>query len=432
MMKLLYQIIGLIIIALIFTGVFIHPAWAGGRRASFYEVVLEDLKIGRIYTISEEKKENVLSIENSSEKTMNVKAESAAPLDNEIKEGYEVIPDLSWIKVMQDTFTLRPQEKANYDVTISIPDNREYLGKKYQVMVQWRADGEDDLFTGIRSLIFFHISGEEDAKPSLGLSARPGTYLFSKIPVGERYELPLPLWIENKSDKERTYLLYTYKESQKSGAKQVEGYSDMLDPNWLFFERHEITIEADGIYEVKMYSDIPDNDSYYNQHWVIGLGVEGRPGEGEGVNLAVYPRYFLETESKDVLAAKPYGLIGIKPSSVTLKDVPLRKIERMAQILIFNNDYIPRQYQIFSAISPKDQERGIFVSPSYSWIPDPNWVIPEQKELSIDESQSETIAVGLNIPLEDRNRGKRWESLLMVSPDQGQPRFVRIQITTKK
>jgi len=356
MMKLFYQIIGLIIIALIFTTVFIHPVWAEPEGEEFSETI-KDIEIGRSYNVTEIKGEEILGIENRDEKTMHVKAEPATPLMSEEKEN---------------------------------------------------------------------------SKLPLGLSARPGVFCFSKIPVGKKYELPLPLRIKNKSDKDRTYFLFTYKQSEDSNIKQVEGYADMLDPNWFFFERDEVTVEASGISEVKMYSQIPNNDRYYNQHWVVGLGVKGMPGEGEAVALAVYPRYFLETESKDDLAVKPYGLTGIKPSVVTLKDVPLKKIERMAQIQIFNNDYISRQYQIASVISPKDQERGIFVSPAYSWMPDPNWVIPEQKELSIDGSQSETIAVGLNIPQEDRNRGKRWESLLMVRPDQGQPRFVRIKITTKK
>ncbi len=426
------------ILLLLASIIFIHSAWAKGFRVIFPEVVLEDLKIGRTYNISEIKGKKILTVKSRDEKTIKIKVEPITPLEKEMKEGYEAVPDVSWIKVRQDAFSLRPQEKAIADINVSIPDKGKYLGKKYQAMIRWRYH-QAGLVNEIKSLILLHINEkeEETVVPATRLSARPGRYLFSGISVGKKYELPLPLRIENKSDKDRTYLLSTYKQPQKSGSKQVEGYSEILDPHWLFFERDEITIESDGINEVKMYSKVPDNDSYYNQHWAVGLGIEGKPEEGEAVNLAVYPQYFLETESKGDLSAKPYGPTGIKPSVVTLNDVPLGKIERTAQIEIFNNDHINNdysllQYKITSEVPAKDSDKRILVSPSYSWIPDPNWIIPEQKELTIDEGKSETLEVGLNIPQEDKNRGKKWEGLLMIRPDQGQPRFVRIQISTKR
>ena len=289
----------------------------------------------------------------------------------------------------------------------------------------------------ISSALFVHPAlaeelKKEDKKPALGLSARPGTYLFTNIPIGKRHELSQPLRIENRSNKVRTYILYTYKYSEKSGIKRIDGYSDMPDVKWLLFEKDEVEIEANGVSEVKMYSNISDDDAYYNQHWVIGIGIEGRQQKGEAIALAVYPRYFIETESRGDLAGKPYGIIGIRPSTITLKDMPLNKTEKVARIEVFNNDRIQHRYQITSVIPTNDPGKGILLSHSYNGIPDPNWVIPQERWIDIAGGSSGTIAFGLDIPQEVRNCGKTWEGLLMIRPDQRDAGFVRIQISTQK
>ena len=217
-----------------------------------------------------------------------------------------------------------------------------------------------------------------------------------------------------------------------SGQRPVEGYSDIPDPKWLRFERNEVILGPDETGEIKMYLDVPNHDGYYNQHWMIGIGVKGKPKEGEAIALAVYPKYFVETESKPDLLDKPYGLTGIRPSIITLVDVPLSENRKMAQIELFNNDIEPHQYRIGAFLPMNGYEKGILISPSYQWVPDPNWVILEDHELIIEGGTSKSLLVGLNIPEEKRNYGKMWESLLMIRPDRGQPQFARIRINTKR
>ena len=42
-------------------------------------------------------------------------------------------------------------------------------------------------------------------------------------------------------------------------------------------------VPASGIAEVRIYLAIPDEERYYNQHWVALIEVKGKPMEGEGV-----------------------------------------------------------------------------------------------------------------------------------------------------
>ena len=64
-----------------------------------------------------------LRIINSGDRMTNVKMDVLAPQKDELKKGYESIPDLSWIKLPTKEFLgIPPQGEAVTDIIISIPN----------------------------------------------------------------------------------------------------------------------------------------------------------------------------------------------------------------------------------------------------------------------------------------------------------------------
>lgn len=409
--------------------IFINPAWAGGLGTRFTKVVLEDLKIGCSYSIAEVKGETLV-VENTGERTTDLKVEAVKPFEQELEEDYEAIPDISWVKILKDFFTIEPGGKARTDIILSIPDDKRYSGKRYQVMIWSRGVG-GGIGVGLKSRLLFNISENKGANPSLGLSVMPATYLFSDLPLGERIELKIPLKIKNMSDEPQTYILSTYR-AEELKRKPVEGYQEIPHPDWVEFEENEIVVEPNQISSVKMYIKVPNEERYYNQHWQIDLGVTMKPRSGERLALAAYPRYFIETESRDDLVELPAGAIGLIPSNIILKDIPLGLTEKVAEVKIYNNDNITHSYQISSEVPFPDSKRKIPLSFGYRWMPDSKWVVPNRSKLKINPGRSKIIFLGLNIPRKSESLGRRWEGLLFIRPDEGLPGFVRVQVTTIK
>jgi hypothetical protein len=134
------------------------PLYAGGLSTTFGEVKLENLKIGEEYSM-EEAAEFPLVVQNTSDEQLAIKVEILYPKKEELKEGFEPIPDISWISLEKEQFSLKPQEGAKTDVIIKIPNDKKYLGKKYQVYL-WSHTVGRSLGVGLKSRLLFTITSK--------------------------------------------------------------------------------------------------------------------------------------------------------------------------------------------------------------------------------------------------------------------------------
>ena len=179
-----------------------------------------------------------------------------------------------------------------------------------------------------------------------------------------------------------------------------------------------------------MYLKIPQEDKYYNQHWVVSVGVEAKPESGETFVLACYPRFLIETQSKKDLAQKPCGSIAFSPSAIIFDEVRCGAFKK-AKIKIYNNDIVKRTY----AIVPLDRDseaakRWISLSSGYTWIPESKWITLNRNHVTIPAQKNCELTVTLNIPEQENNYGRRWEEIFLLTPDEGKAGFFRVQINT--
>lgn len=132
--------------------------YAGGLSTSFVEAKLENLELGKTYSVKEMTKREVVVKNTTTDKTVPVKIEPEAPTEGNLVPGYEPIPDISWVKVTPDYFeAVAPGTSAKADVFITIPQDAKYHGKKYQVYIYSHTAGQAMFRVGLMSRVFLHI-----------------------------------------------------------------------------------------------------------------------------------------------------------------------------------------------------------------------------------------------------------------------------------
>lgn len=130
---------------------------AAGLSTGFSEVTLENLEIGKSYS-TKEVAGLPLVVVNTSKESVDLKIELLIPQTSELNEGFEPIPDLSWIKLEETDFKgIKPNDSATTDVVISIPDELQYQGKKYQVFI-WSHTVGRRVGVGLKSKLLFSIA----------------------------------------------------------------------------------------------------------------------------------------------------------------------------------------------------------------------------------------------------------------------------------
>lgn len=275
-----------------------------GLSTRFSDAILEHLEIGGSYNITEIK--NLpLTIINGSTVETDVQVEIDAPKPEELKEGYEPIPDPTWVKVVPDKFRLPPAGRNLSDIVITIPDDPKLNGRHFQVMFWAHTVGEGFFGVGVRVRIRFSVGSKspESAraefvkKRMLNLNFRldPTTIGLGEIAVGKAIDL--------KKEKEVSVkLVNTGSTPLKLGIQSSKfvnpqrppvGYEELPDISWLEVEPKVLKAKPDTITPLKIKVRIPDKPEYRGKKYV-GLVTVSLIGEDIPVN--VYSQILMTTE----------------------------------------------------------------------------------------------------------------------------------------
>jgi len=273
-------------------------------------------------------------------------------------------------------------------------------------------------------LVFLFFSPSD--LPASGLAVQPATFLFRDIPIGQKVKLSVPLSIHNKDERIHTYTIKSLAPS-RLGMSRPEGYVEIPNTDWFSFDETEVTIAGGKMGSTNMYIEIPGEDTYYNQKWVIAVEVTTRVGTDESIALAVYPRFLIESENRETITGRPSGKTGIRPGKLSLSFEPKKN---KSYIEIYNNDTISHTYIIRPFIPVSDVKQSLLQSPSpsYDWIPNIKWIVTSSDKVKIKAGMSRKIGINLAIPDNIFVNPQKWETLLFVTPDNGSPVFVRVYI----
>ena len=304
--KLIYLAIG--IFALLLS---IHRGAIGaGLSTKFGEVKLANLKIGQTYSMRE-LVNFPLQVVNTGDATVDLKVDVILPKAEDAKEGYEPIPDTSWVKLEKDFFTLEPGQTAISDVLIKIPDDEKYFGKGFEVDIWSRTvprGRSGTLAVGLKSRLLLGIARERATSEEItkqkkrkmvgnvNFSIVPYKFEFQDIEVGKKINIEKMfneiLKVVNPNNEKLTIKLYSIS-LREAELTPDAGFTACPDPAFLSFSDKKFTVKGNSIKLVKMHLNFPDRNEYKGKKYLFIISARI---EGQEVPVEVFARVYVTTK----------------------------------------------------------------------------------------------------------------------------------------
>lgn len=106
--------------------------YAGGLRTEFGEVRLQNLAIGKTYSVSR-LAEAPLVIWNTTDEPQRVHLQVVIPSHHVLRPGALPLPDRRWVRLDRTDFQVPAREKMRTDVHVTLPYDPDLAGKTFQV-----------------------------------------------------------------------------------------------------------------------------------------------------------------------------------------------------------------------------------------------------------------------------------------------------------
>ena len=300
------------IIIIMFMLVAFTPVVFGfGLSVTWSEVRIDNLKIGVTYNLKEAAR-LPFQVTYRGDKEAEVIVDVLSPKKDELKEIYEPIPNVSWIQLTNSRFILGPGENGYSDVIITIPNDKKYFRKKYQVQLYTHAvpgygSGGATLGVAVGSRLLISIAQSEETLQELELRKRgklianlsfkvmPDKILVTDIPVGKKVDLKkeksILLKILNPSEEVLDLILENLPQG-KSLVSGERGYEYTPNHNFLKLDKTKMKIKPNTIAEVKLYLDFPSEDAYRDKKYFFVIKIE--PVE-QTIPVSYYVKLYVET-----------------------------------------------------------------------------------------------------------------------------------------
>lgn len=267
------------------------------------------------------------------------------------------------------------------------------------------------------------LCGAEAAPSGSGFTVQPGGLQIQGLVPGQAHDLEAlggaPLTVTNRDVVAHTFNLSAYRPSELGSGRWLEGYEEIPDPTWLSFEPSVLTVAPGGTGQARMVVRVPDGPAFFNRHWAVSVAVRVDPAEGEGLALAVYPRFYLETEAAELSTAGGGPLV-VSPGTVGVG-------EDGADLMIYGAPGSEYDLEL-RTVTPAPDREVIQPTPGRSWIPEASWMAVDPIHVRADATGAGRVRVRAMVP--ETARRDAWEALLMIRPAEGgAPRFARVQWT---
>lgn len=283
------------------------PASGAGLKTQFGEVIVKGLKIGKTYSMH--KLVNLpLRLVNTGNAEIEVSISVIPPSKDVLRDGYDVIPSTSWVKLDSDSLVIGPSREAATDIQVSIPNDRALLGKRLQVDIWSRArDLVAPVAVGIQSHLLLHIDSvaptDEELKAkfvdenlgNLDFTVSPMSKDLGLVPLGRaidlRKEHKVTLKLINPNDNTLNFRVRALPVWESLSVPPA-GTEPALDANWLKPSKEVVTVEGNTIGEVELSLTIPDEPRTRGKRFLMLLGIEVLE---QKISTKVYSKIFVTT-----------------------------------------------------------------------------------------------------------------------------------------
>ena len=272
--------------------IFKAPVCAG-IASSTSEIEAKNLRIGETYNLTQIAS---LPFKVTSTGTPNrIKITLLSPPTEQCRNGYEPVPDVTWVSISKDSFDLLTGETGTADIIIKIPNDEKYLGKKYEMYIfsvtaPPSIEGDESMAVvgvGIRGFLRFSIAPrpltEEERKKFekakfklVNVELTPNDLVVEDVPVGKKVDV-------EKVTGQFLKLVNTGNESVKihvnslpvseTGIIAPDGWENTPDPAFLTFRSKKVKVNPIEIKKLPFYINFPKDDKYRGKKYFFVVEV---------------------------------------------------------------------------------------------------------------------------------------------------------------
>jgi len=290
------------VLVLALTAMMPQSTIAGGLSTHLGEVVVTNLQIGQTYNLRDLANLQI-TVTNTGKEAVILKMDVLQPESRELRQGAIAVPDISWVSLTKSSFKLERMKIASSDIIISIPDEPQYLGKKFQVIIWSHTVGAGSTFmeVGLKSRIIFStdtVKADIDklvtsSEASLDFSLQPEEIHLDNVPVGISFDITEKtghvLTITNSGDRQKTFRLES-RTVEGSSATLTDQFDDAPEASYLRFSDNEFVLAPKETKTVNMYLNFPTNEEYNGKHYMFIIHAYSADAR---VTTGVYSRLYV-------------------------------------------------------------------------------------------------------------------------------------------
>jgi len=105
-----------------------------GLSTTFVGVVMSTVPVGEKVQV-EHPDGRGLEVTNTGTSPLRVRARIRVPIPERLRPGAIAIPDREWLQVWPRETVIEPGETFVFDLKLTVPNDRQYVGKTYQAMI---------------------------------------------------------------------------------------------------------------------------------------------------------------------------------------------------------------------------------------------------------------------------------------------------------
>ncbi len=278
--------------------------WPAGRthalglRSSFKELTLEGLEPGRA-------RKARLRVENTGGEEVDVEMRLEKPRDAELKDGYEPLPDPSWVRLTAPRRVLKAGGAGGGEAVVAVPAGEDRRGKRWQV--QWVSAGKspEGLRLELRSSLLLKTAGPPGPRraPSgpgereAPFAVLPQSGRASDVALGRtvdlRREHGVALKLSNLGSRKEKFKIAVVESPPEE--LLAEESPPGPDPAFLRLSASTLEVEPGKMAEAGLALNVPDQSRYRSRRWLFVVSVE--PLEAAG--RKTFYRLFVTTRKEE-------------------------------------------------------------------------------------------------------------------------------------
>jgi hypothetical protein len=261
----------------------------------FADVIMEFVQPGKVYNLRT-MRNLPYRVVNKSDGPVDLSIQVEIPPHDQLKPGYEAIPDPSWVRLSPSHLKLAAGEEGLADVILQVPEGEQFTGHHYQAhIICQTADAPPGESTALafgitlasRLRFSVGIQGPEEIRrmqkkgiyQMLNFTLEPDLqFMPGFIEPGQKVALSdkgVALSLVNRSPQKLNFSLKSV--AAPAGIGPAAGY-ELGDPAWIKVVPNTVRVPGESIKGAKLEVELPNDPTLRGRRFmfVIQAGLEGR------------------------------------------------------------------------------------------------------------------------------------------------------------